>query len=97
MLHSNQIRKNPVTVEDVATASKIWGKNSDVLKGKTTRSKPEVVIRDLVRLPKELMKLHKDIYLTADIFFVNKIPLFLTLSRKIMFTAANHLANRTVP
>ena len=33
----------------------------------------------------------------ADIFFVNKIPSFLTLSRKICFTAVNHLANRTVP
>ena len=35
--------------------------------------------------------------MTADIFFVNKIPFFLTLSRKICFTAVNHLANRTVP
>ena len=43
------------------------------------------------------MKLHKDIYLTADIFFVNKIPLLITLSRRIMFTAVHHLANLTVP
>ena len=56
-----------------------------------------MVKRNLVKVPKELMKLHKDIYFTADIFFVNKIPFFLTLSRKIMFTAVNHLANRTVP
>ncbi len=34
--------------------------------------------------------------MSADIFFVNKIPLFLTLSRKICFTAVNHLADRTV-
>jgi hypothetical protein len=33
--------------------------------------------------------------MTADIFFVNKIPFFLTLSRKISFTAVNHLADRT--
>ena len=30
-------------------------------------------------------------------FFVNNIPFLLTLSRKICFTAVNHLANRTVP
>ena len=53
--------------------------------------------RDIVKVPKELMKLHKDIYLTEDIFFVNKIPFFLTLSRRIMFTAVHYLANRTVP
>ena len=68
VIHRNQIKNCPVTVEDVATASKIWGKNVDALKGKTTRRKPEVVKRDLVRVPKELMKLHKDIYLTAEMF-----------------------------
>ena len=68
MIHSNQIKNCPVTVEAVATASKIWGNNVDALKGKTTTRKPEVVKRDLVKVPKELMKLHKDIYLTADIF-----------------------------
>jgi hypothetical protein len=43
------------------------------------------------------LKLHREVFLTADIFFVNRIPFFLTLSRKICFTAVNHLANRTVP
>jgi hypothetical protein len=45
----------------------------------------------------ELMKLHKEVFLTTDILFVNKIPFFLTLSRKICFTAVNHLADRMVP
>jgi hypothetical protein len=45
----------------------------------------------------ELMKLHKEVFLTTGIFFVNKIPFFLTLSRKICFTEVNHLADRTVP
>jgi hypothetical protein len=35
--------------------------------------------------------------MTTDIFFVNKNPFFLTLSRNITFTAVNHLADRTVP
>ena len=61
------------------------------------RRKPEVVKRDLVKVPKELMKLHKDLYLMADIFFVSNIPLFLTLSRRILFTAVHHFVNRTVP
>ena len=33
--------------------------------------------------------------LNARHFFVNNIPLLLTLSRKICFTAVNHLTNRT--
>ena len=53
--------------------------------------------KDFVKIPKELLKLHKDVFLTADIFvFVNKIPFFLTLSRKICFTAVNHLADQKV-
>jgi hypothetical protein len=55
------------------------------------------VSRDHVKVPRELMKLHQEVFMTADIFFVNKIPFFLTLSRKICFTAVNHLANRTLP
>ena len=44
-----------------------------------------------------LVKLHKEVFLTCDIFFVNKIPFFLTLSQKIYFTTGNHLENITVP
>jgi hypothetical protein len=72
-------------------------KNIAALKGKTTRSKPNPVARDFVKVPVALLKLHKEVFLTVDIFFVNKIPFFLTLSRKICFTAVNHLADRTVP
>ena len=45
----------------------------------------------------DFLKLHKEVFLTLDILYVNKIPFFLNLSRKICFTAVNHLANRTVP
>jgi hypothetical protein len=97
VIQSNQIKVFPVTVQDIDVARKIWGKNIAALKGKTTRSKSIPVARDYVKVPTELMKLHKEVLLTTDIFFVNKIPFFLTLSRKICFTAVNHLADRTVP
>jgi hypothetical protein len=97
IIRSHQIKDSPVTVQDVETAISIWGKNISALKGKTTRKKSIPVSRDYVKVPKELLKLHQEVFLTADIFFVNKIPFFLTLSRKICFTAVNHLANRTVP
>ena len=86
-----------MTVEDVNVALKIWGKNIVALKGKTTWSKPNTVARDSVKIPMDLLKLHKEVFLTLDIFFVNKIPFLLALSRKICFTMVNHLANRTVP
>jgi hypothetical protein len=67
------------------------------LKGKTTWTKPDPVARDFVKVPVELLKLHKEVYITADLFFVNKIPFFLMLRQKICFTAINHLVDRTVP
>jgi len=66
------------------------------LKGKTTRSKPETVARDNVKVPAELLRLHKEAFLTADSFFVNKTPFFLALSKKMCFMAINHLADQKV-
>jgi hypothetical protein len=97
VIQSNKIKDCPVTVQEIYVAREIWGKNIAALKGKTTRRKSIPVARDYVKLPMELMKLHKDVFLTTDIFFVNKIPFFLTLSQKICFTAVNHLVDRTVP
>jgi hypothetical protein len=97
VIQSNQIKDCPVTVQDIDVAQKIWGKNIAALKGKTTRSKSIPVARDYVKVPMEPMKLHKEVFLTTDILFVNKIPFFLTLSRKISFIAVNHLADCTVP
>ena len=46
---------------------------------------------DFIRAPEEFLKLNKDVLLTMDIFFVNKIPFLIILSRKIDFTATSHL------
>jgi hypothetical protein len=73
------------------------GENVTALKGKTTRTQPIPAATDFVKVPKDILNLHKEVLLTADIFFVNKIPFFLTLSRNIFSTAVNHLPNRTVP
>jgi hypothetical protein len=85
-----------MTVQDIDVALKIWGKNIAALEGKTTESKLIQVARDYVKVTTELLKLHKELFLTTDIFFVNKIPFFLTLSRKICFMDVNHLTFRTL-
>jgi hypothetical protein len=97
LIRSNQIKDCPMTIQDIDVDMKIWGENIAELKRKTTQSNTHPVARDYVKVPKELLKLRKEVYLTTDILFVNKIPFLLTLSRKIFFTAVNHLADRTVP
>jgi hypothetical protein len=61
-----------------------------------TRSKTIPVARDYVKVHLELINLHKEVFLTTYKLFVNKNPFFLELSRKIKFTAINHIAYRTV-
>jgi hypothetical protein len=54
ILQSNQIKDSPVSIVDAEVALKIWGPNIALLKGKTTRSKPEVMVMDIFRIPKEI-------------------------------------------
>ena len=71
-----------MTEEYINVSLNIWGKNFAALKGKTTRSKPNTVARDSVKISIDLLKLHKDVFLTLDILFVIKIPFLFTMSQK---------------
>ena len=97
MIHINHINNCPVTIQDVEVAQNLWGKKIAVLKGNNTRRNPNVVDRDQVKISVVFIKFQKEFFLTCDIFFVNKIPLLLKLSRNIYFRAVNHLENSTVP
>jgi hypothetical protein len=59
VIRSNQIKDYPVTVQDIYVALKMWGKNIATLKGKTTWRNTIPVARDYVKVPLELMKIHK--------------------------------------
>ena len=81
-----------MTVQDIDVDHNIWGKSVPDLKGKTTRKKPIHVAGELVQVPKQLVKLHKDIYFKAYLLFIITINFFLTIIRKICFTAVNYLS-----
>ncbi len=66
------------------------------LKEKTVRKKPEPVKTDVVSIPKEICELHKEVTLTIDIFFVNKIPFFVALSQVLYFLTVTHLPDRSL-
>ena len=97
MIHINQIKNFPVTVQGVEVTQKVWGKKITALKGNTNQINLNVEDRDQLNIPVGLINLHKEVFLICDIFFVNKIPLFMTLSRKIHFIEVNHLSNFIVP
>jgi hypothetical protein len=94
VVQSNQIKDCPVTAQDVNVTLKIWGPNVALLKGKTVPSTPLVVVQDIVEVPKEIRENHKHATLTIDIFFVNRVSYFVTLSLRIIFLSVTHMTNK---
>jgi hypothetical protein len=78
----------------VDVALKIWGPSVALLKGKTVHCKAPVVIQDIVEVPKEIRQHHKRVMLSIDIFIINGIPYFATLSWRICFLLVTHLNNQ---
>ncbi len=93
-IQSNLIKDCPVTVKDMGAAIKVWGPSIAMLKGKTVRMTPPVVRQDVIEISKEIREPHKDVTLAIDIFFVNKIPFFITYSLVICFLSVTYLSNR---
>ena len=85
-----------MTLEDNNIFGKIYGHNISALKGKTTQSKPEPVVTDYIKVPKEINKANNNITISGDILFVNKINFFETIIRSINFTTTKCIRNRTL-
>ena len=96
-LQSNVIKDCPLTVADLCTATTVYGKSIAMLKGKTVKSAPPVVRQNIMEIPKEIRVLHKKVTLCIDVFFVNKIPFFLTYSLVICFLSVTHLTGQKAP
>ena len=92
VIHSNHIRNYPVKVQDVEVAQKVWVKNIAALKGNITQKKQNLVAMDQVDIPVGLIKFHKVVFLTCDIFFMNEIPFLLTLSHSSQSSSKSHSA-----
>ena len=64
----------------------IWGPETAVIKGRTTRIGPEHVPNArLLPLPQTTRDFHSKVTLCVDFFYVNGIPLLHTISRSFKF------------
>ena len=96
ILRGNQIRNCPVTPDDARRALKIYGPDIAVLKGKTTRSSaaPRVPTFMATALPAAIVEHHRNITLCIDLFFVQGLAFFHTISRDIGFRTVSPIPDR---
>jgi Reverse transcriptase (RNA-dependent DNA polymerase)/Zinc knuckle len=94
ILDKNLLPNCPVTRRDALNAQLIFGPDIGSLKGKTVRQSTIPIQPVLNDLPLEIMSQYRDVTLTGDIFFVNKIMFLVTRSRHIQFSTVETIPNR---
>ena len=67
----NMIDDCPVKVEHIKVAEDIFGKDIHVLKGKTVKKQPYCVERNIIQVPREVMRLHRNGTLGIDLMLIN--------------------------
>ena len=93
-LKQKMVPNTHITADDAINAELIWGIHLGIVQGKTRRMSPDPVISDYIDVPPDLLKVHHNVTLAADIMFVNKIPFFVTVSRNIKFYAGHRLPDQ---
>ena len=70
----------------------IYGPSTANLAGKTTHRKTDPAIVEIEKVPQSVSKHYKQIFLEADIFFVNGLPFLHTISTDIKYRTSQYIA-----
>ena len=96
MKNLNAIKDNPITVQDIKMAEKIFGPDISDLKGKTTRTKPLPVIEDYMTIPEELTRAQTDVTLCMDTIKFNGLYFLTTISKNLHHRTAQWVKDQTI-
>ena len=91
---NNQLRNCPIDRSNVVAAEVILGPEVGSLQGKTACSSSAQVTYLKVNIPPHLYEIYKDVSLSIDIMFINKVAFFMTKSKNIRFVSLEHITSR---
>ena len=94
MVCLNMIVNCPVTFSDVKNTKLIFGSDMTSLKRKSVRRKPACVVTDYIEIPREKLELRRELEVSTDIVFINKLPFLVSISRQLKFTMIEYLSNK---
>ena len=95
---TNSVIDSPIRQKHILMAIDALGKSGYAIQGKTTRTQSEEVdVADAVtEVPPSIMNHYKDVELSADVLFVNKVPFLATISKHIHYGTIESLPNLKV-
>jgi hypothetical protein len=96
IIQNNLLLNAKITVDNINHAEHIFGKDLGSVVAKTTRTKPQHVVTDQVLIPPDIMIFHRNVILSADIMYIDKVPFLLTISRNIQFTTVEQLVDKRI-
>ena len=92
-IDSGNIRNNPVTRRSARIAESIYGPSTANLTGKTTHRKTDPAIVEIEQVPQYVSKHYKQVFLEADVLFVNGLRFLHTISTDIKYRTLQYIAN----
>ncbi len=92
IVSAGSVLGSDVTLKDVKVAKEIWGCFIIKMKGNAVKRNSKVVVQSIIKVHTELIKLHRDVGLVIDTFFVNKHIFLTTYSTNICSSTVTHLA-----
>ena len=95
IVSNNMIPKSPVTTYDFTNSHTRFGTNLAGIRDKKVQQNTDRAVMDYIAIPKNFMKLHKSVTLTADVMFVNVTLLLINMSHGIKFVTAKQIPLRT--
>ena len=91
---NNELRNCPIEISNIVAAEVIIGTEVGSLQGDTVCSSSAQMTHLKVNIPPHLYERYKEVSLSIDIMFINKVDLFMTKIRNLRFGSSGHITSR---